>query len=137
MANSVEPDETARNKPSHLNLHCLPKYLSWCTGLKGGNSSIGCHSGLIILTENNFRLFLQLLRLHSSTSFSHVVCSSVVPEFVLKLKQKEVFRPPKRKMVFEHVRQAKTQISLRIRCLFRVFAVAIWMHFDPKFLHTD
>ena len=34
MANSVDPDETARNEPSHLDLHCLQKYLYWSSGLK-------------------------------------------------------------------------------------------------------
>ena len=29
FANSVAPDETARNEPSHLELHCLP-FCSWC-----------------------------------------------------------------------------------------------------------
>ena len=33
MANRVDPDETARYEPSHLNLHCLPKHLCWYTGL--------------------------------------------------------------------------------------------------------
>ena len=33
MANSVDPDETA--KPSHLDLHCLQKYLCWSAGMKG------------------------------------------------------------------------------------------------------
>ena len=29
MANSVDPNETARNEPSHLDLHCLQRYLYW------------------------------------------------------------------------------------------------------------
>ena len=29
MANSVNPDEMARSKPSHLDLHCLHRYLFW------------------------------------------------------------------------------------------------------------
>ena len=28
QANSVDPDETARNEPSHLDLHCLQMYVS-------------------------------------------------------------------------------------------------------------
>ena len=35
MANSVDPDETAHYEPSHLDLHCLQKYLSWSNGLTG------------------------------------------------------------------------------------------------------
>ena len=35
MANSVDPDETARHEPSHLDLHCLHRYLSWSAGLNG------------------------------------------------------------------------------------------------------
>ena len=34
MANSVDPDETARYKPSHLDLHCLHRYLFWSARLK-------------------------------------------------------------------------------------------------------
>ena len=29
MANSVDPDETAHNGPSHLDLHCLQRCLVW------------------------------------------------------------------------------------------------------------
>ena len=35
MANSVDPDETARYEPSHLDLHCLHRYLFSPAGLKG------------------------------------------------------------------------------------------------------
>ena len=35
MANSVDPDETARYEPSHLDLRCLQRYLVWCAGFKG------------------------------------------------------------------------------------------------------
>ena len=31
MANRVDPDETAHYEPSHLDLHCLQKYLPWST----------------------------------------------------------------------------------------------------------
>ena len=34
MVNSVDPDETARYEPSHLDLHCLHMYLSWSDGLE-------------------------------------------------------------------------------------------------------
>ena len=33
MANSSDPDEAARY--SHLDLHCLHRYLFWSAGLKG------------------------------------------------------------------------------------------------------
>ena len=33
MANNVNPDETAHNEPSHLDLHCLQKHLSLLRGL--------------------------------------------------------------------------------------------------------
>ena len=33
-ANSVDPDETARYEPSHLDLHCLQGYLYWSVGRK-------------------------------------------------------------------------------------------------------
>ena len=35
MANSVHPDETAHYEPSHLDLHCLQRYLCWSAGMKG------------------------------------------------------------------------------------------------------
>ena len=35
MTNSIDLDETARNEPSHLDLHCLDRYLFWFTWLKG------------------------------------------------------------------------------------------------------
>ena len=35
MANSLDPDETAHNEPSHLDLHCLHRYLFWSAGPKG------------------------------------------------------------------------------------------------------
>ena len=34
-ANSVDPDETARYEPSHLDLHCLHRYMFWSAVLKG------------------------------------------------------------------------------------------------------
>ena len=38
MANSVDPDETARYEPSHQDLHCLHKYLFRSAGLEGLNN---------------------------------------------------------------------------------------------------
>ena len=35
MTNSVDLDETARNEPSHLDLHCLHRYLFGLPGSKG------------------------------------------------------------------------------------------------------
>ena len=35
MENSVDPDETACYEWSHLDLHCLQKYLYWSAGMKG------------------------------------------------------------------------------------------------------
>ena len=37
MANSLDPDETARDEPSHLDLHCLHRYLYRSTRLTGLN----------------------------------------------------------------------------------------------------
>ena len=39
MANSVDPDETARFDPSHLDLHCLHSY---------------CRAGISLLLRNAF-----------------------------------------------------------------------------------
>ena len=35
MANSVDPDATANDEPSHKDLHFLHRYLDWIAGLKG------------------------------------------------------------------------------------------------------
>ena len=35
MANSVDPDVTAQNEPSHLELHCLQKCMYWSGEIKG------------------------------------------------------------------------------------------------------
>ena len=35
MAISVDPDETPRYEPSHMDLHHLHRYLFWSAGLKG------------------------------------------------------------------------------------------------------
>ena len=34
-ADSWDPDETAHNEPSHLNLHGLNIYMFWSAGFKG------------------------------------------------------------------------------------------------------
>ena len=34
MANSVDTDMMVRNELSHLDLHCLQKYLYWSLGIK-------------------------------------------------------------------------------------------------------
>ena len=39
MANSVDPDEMAHYEPSHLELHCLQRYLLWSARLKGFKTS--------------------------------------------------------------------------------------------------
>ena len=35
IASSVDPDEMAHEEPSHMDLHCLHRYLCCSTGLKG------------------------------------------------------------------------------------------------------
>ena len=35
MVNSVDPDEMAPYEPSHLDLHCLQRYLYWSAGMEG------------------------------------------------------------------------------------------------------
>ena len=39
MANSGDPEETARDEPSLLDLHCLDRYLFWCASLKALSSN--------------------------------------------------------------------------------------------------
>ena len=34
MANSVDPDETTHYDSSHLDLHCLQRYLYWSAGME-------------------------------------------------------------------------------------------------------
>ena len=41
MANSVDPDETARDEPSHQDLHYLQKYLFLSAVMKGLTLSTG------------------------------------------------------------------------------------------------
>ena len=36
MANSADPDETARDEPFHLDLHCLHWYLFWSARMPTG-----------------------------------------------------------------------------------------------------
>ena len=40
MANSVDPDEMAHYEPSHLDLHCLQKYLYWSIVMKEQKKSV-------------------------------------------------------------------------------------------------
>ena len=35
MANSVDPDKMACYKLSHMDLHCLQRFLYWSAGMKG------------------------------------------------------------------------------------------------------
>ena len=44
MANSIDPDEMAHYEPSHLDLHCLYRYLYQSTGMKGLISSLSYFS---------------------------------------------------------------------------------------------
>ena len=39
MTTSVDPDDTARYEPSHLDLHCLQRCVYWSAGMKGLISS--------------------------------------------------------------------------------------------------
>ena len=61
MANSVDPDETAHDEPSHLDLRCLQKYLSWSARLKGltlktprkpASENVVCLCRLLNILEN-------------------------------------------------------------------------------------
>ena len=47
MANSMDPDETARYEPSHQDLHCLHRYLFRSTGLKELSKSSFFRNGVI------------------------------------------------------------------------------------------
>ena len=35
MAKSADPDEMARHEASHLDLHCLQRYMYWSAGIEG------------------------------------------------------------------------------------------------------
>ena len=41
MVHSIDPNETIRDEASHLNLHCLHRYLIWSAGLRGFICEIG------------------------------------------------------------------------------------------------
>ena len=50
MENSVDPDETAHYEPSHLDLHCLHKYLFWSARLKGYVNTLCLDAKMHVLT---------------------------------------------------------------------------------------
>ena len=54
MANSVEADKMAGYEPSHLDLHCLHRYLFWCAGLKGLKKSEASNqiTGFVFFTQD-------------------------------------------------------------------------------------
>ena len=49
MSNSIDPDETVCDKPSHQDLHCLHRYPFWSAGLKGLTLNIKTSLFFIIL----------------------------------------------------------------------------------------
>ena len=59
MATRVNPDKTARYEPSHLDLHCLHRYLFWSARLKGLKSwrtcilDIYCRISLVVSYVNH------------------------------------------------------------------------------------
>ena len=55
MANSVDSDETARYEPSHLEVHCLHRYLYQSAGLKRLRTSPVIKDETILLGD----LFIQ------------------------------------------------------------------------------
>ena len=52
MANSVDPNETARYQPSYLDLHCLQRYLNWSVGMKRSSQSF-CEQAVTCLDYPN------------------------------------------------------------------------------------
>ena len=52
MANIVDPDVTARNQPSHLDLHCLHRCLFWSAWLKGLRLLIPLYVYIVIVYES-------------------------------------------------------------------------------------
>ena len=51
MANSVDPDEMAHYKPSHLDLHCLRRYWFWSVRLNGLTYQTDDKNGRLGTTE--------------------------------------------------------------------------------------
>ena len=47
MTNSVDPDKMARNEQSHLDLHCLQRYLLWSAGLSMFSKEVSSGSTLL------------------------------------------------------------------------------------------
>ena len=73
-ANSVDPDETARYELSHLDLHCLHRYLFWSAMLKGLMEpllSIYMIAGYCRLYQWRANILIRLCRCVQSTESMH------------------------------------------------------------------
>ena len=74
MANSVDPDGTARHEPSHLDLHCLHRYLFWSAGLRGlVQKCLTCINKSLV-----FPIFL-VIDLKTLTMKIHIFRSQIIP----------------------------------------------------------
>ena len=55
MANSVDPDETVPCEPSHLDLHCLQKYIVYSLFYRTERVIFNDGRGLTLVLLNKFR----------------------------------------------------------------------------------
>ena len=71
MSNSGDPDETARHEPSHLDLHCLQRYLIWSAGIGGFSPYHFSPKILTAITEHLFCFYIQLILVTSNTDSNY------------------------------------------------------------------
>ena len=66
IANSVDPDETARHEPSHLDLHCLQRNMCWFAWVKGLRYQTS--TKLIMKAEIRLVIRVPIVRIYSKNS---------------------------------------------------------------------
>ena len=68
MANSVDPDEMAHYEPSHLDLHCLHRYLV-SVGMKGFMEIHSCQIVQILELNQAFFIYINYTCLFGYNTF--------------------------------------------------------------------
>ena len=88
MANSVDPDETARYEPSHLGLQCLQKYLYWSAGMKGMIARVHVcvrvclHDWICIITHVNVCIYINVVSIRACMSVHAYVAPYLIMPYV-------------------------------------------------------
>ena len=74
MVNSIDPDETAYFELSHLDLHCLRKYLYWSTVLKELNR--------LAFIQMWKSIFLSFYIVQTSRKHTYIILTPLNPTFI-------------------------------------------------------